>query len=186
MVVTTTTLTRRIPELLPMLGRSTSGYHVSELIHSLAVRTGRRSESQLHRPYNKMQMGCALEHGLIARYQAHYPGRYFSPGEVEKDGIFGTPDLFDGLLVGPDEIKWSYYSITDPTDDKYFEYFMQGDCYAWMMECDNSRLHIASNHLDSATGDSEYVCWQREYTWVELSKVWASLLAERERIRQGR
>lgn len=99
---------------------------MSEVIHSLALHLGMLSDD-VELSTTWAQLGCAHEWAMIQRYDAHFKGRYIQPGEIQRDGIYGTPDLLDlepwrdlhpdtGEVVIPDhpfvpeEIKNSYMS----------------------------------------------------------------------------
>lgn len=76
------------PDLLPMTGRS-PGIHVSDVIARLK---GYDVVAPTNEQLGRMQLGCALEWAIIKRYALHDKRISDDCGELEKGGIFGTPD----------------------------------------------------------------------------------------------
>lgn len=167
-----------IPDLVPMTDRS-PGMHVSTIIHHLCVQRGdykeRDSNSEL--PMSRLQLGCALETAIADRYALTYPGRYIRPGELCKDGLFGTPDLFDCQDSAVEEVKLTWMSSNlDWHGDKIWKYTVQVMAYCHMMDVSLGRLHIAFVNGDYRAFEVHYPVLEREFTRRELIENWAMLL----------
>src|ERR1044071_3061014 len=86
-------ISAQMEDLLPMTNRTQGVVHLSEIIHDLSVRLGYYEPGDAD--ITRFQFGSALEHAIKDRYRLQYPGRYVELGELEHDGVFCTPDLFD-------------------------------------------------------------------------------------------
>lgn len=86
-------ITSEMPDLLPQRHRSV-GPHVSEGISHLCVQLGHFDAIRSF-PVAWGQLGCALEWATIERLQRHCPGRFAKGRELQRDGVYGTPDIID-------------------------------------------------------------------------------------------
>lgn len=130
-----------IPNLLPMTGRS-KGIHISSVIHDLCIQLG-HYEEQESIEMTRMQLGCALEHAIIHRFSLDNPHRFVQLGELEKDGYFGTPDLYDTVDECVDEIKLTWMSSRHEVDSsKLWKYFVQCKSYCHMLGVVKGRLRV--------------------------------------------
>lgn len=183
-----------IPDLLPSLDRS-PGKHVSAIIHYLCLRLGHYQEdetsldgSPLPPVMSRMQLGQALEQTLADRYFAHYPGRYIRIGEVERDGLYGTPDLIDTHINAVDELKLTWMSLKHgPDSDKFWKYWVQLKAYCYMLDTPIGHLHVCYINGDyrwtrSAESGVVYRVWQRTFTKQDLAENWKMLLTNAEKI----
>jgi hypothetical protein len=165
-----------MPDLLPMTGRS-PGIHVSDVIHDLCVSLGHYEPGDFDGPaMTRMQLGCALEHAIVHRFALDSPDRYVQPGELELDGLYGTPDLLD-LEDGADtEIKLTWMSSRhDPDSEKLWRYWVQIKAYCRMLELTLGRLHVCHVMGDYKGSGPVYRVWEREFTHQELLENWAML-----------
>lgn len=88
-------VSRSLSDLLPMRGR-TPGPHVSTVISDLCVRLGMYPPSDPDSfPVTRAQLGCALEDSIADRFAADAPERYVRAGELTRDGLYVTPDIWD-------------------------------------------------------------------------------------------
>jgi hypothetical protein len=144
----------RIPELLPMLDRS-KGVHISDIIHRLSVAAGRyraRTAVEAKGEFSddvrlRMELECALEHAIVARFAAQYPDRFVQPGELEDDGLYGTPDLLDVETLTVDEVKLTWMSSREPDSErgdseKLWGYWVQVMAYCRMLRTRLGRLRV--------------------------------------------
>lgn len=178
-----TRISSSIPNLLPMRDRS-PGIHVSEIIHYLCVQAGifktRDDEAEaafVDTAY--IQLGCALEDTIAARFEAHYPGRYVRPGEQSADGIFLTPDLKDTETPSLDEIKLTWMSSRhDPSSEKFWRYWLQVKAYCYVCRITTGRLHVV--HIMGDWRENREPCynlWEQRFTKAELVENWQMLLS---------
>lgn len=175
--MTFTLVSSTMPDLLPMRGRS-SGRHVSHVIHDLCIRLGYFEDGkELQTAW--AQLGCALEWAVIERYQEHYPDRYVQIGELERDGVYGTPDLFDTEEGAVVEIKLSWMSAKHDADSvKYWRYWMQVRAYCYMMGVNVGYLHVChvnGNYKWSEGGGPIYKVWRGEWSDAELEETWETI-----------
>lgn len=193
-------LSSEMPDLLPMQGRS-PGLHISEVIKDLCIRLG-IFEGDM--PVNQLWMGLgnALEYAIVRMVMEdeRYRDRFIRPGELEKDGMFGTLDLVDtmpelgGLIVIPgapllhepgftavNEIKLSWMSVNQAVDsERFWRYWVQIMAYCWMWETTIGVLHVAHINGDYKYGKSEepgpaWRSWRRDFTERELFENWRML-----------
>lgn len=178
-------LTEPAPILLPMQGRS-AGLHVSEIISDICIRLGYLEPRDDPMQPEWAEFGNAFEHAHIQRLCLHSPDRYVQPGEVEKDGIFGTPDLIDCLKpYRVVEIKAPWISAKwTPGTQKFWRYEIQVKAYCEMMEVGTGELHVYHVNGRYAGGGPEYRAWRREFTKRELAENWRMLRKHGDRLRE--
>jgi hypothetical protein len=174
-----------IPDLCPMLGRS-PGLHLSSIINDICIRLGYYKERERdHLDMTRMQLGCALEDSITARYARTYPDRYIQPGEMCVDGVYITPDLLDTVPHAAEEVKLTWMSATDdPLSDKLRRYWWQiaGECVG--LSTDTGRLNITFINGDYKRERRPVNrVWQRKFSKRELSETWAMLVNHGAKIR---
>ncbi len=192
-------ISQGIPDLLPMRFRS-PGLHHSTVLSDWMVRAGywapkdrdELSKESRFSPgvISRMQLGQAFEEILISRYQRHEPNRYITPGELEIDGLYITPDLLDLTDGSPDSIKLTWLSSRhDISSDKFLYHWMQlkSECIA--LETDISRLHICHINGDntySVDNPVHFNVWQNVFERSDLETHRTLILRHRDRmLREG-
>lgn len=179
-----------MPDLLPWRERSPL-IHVSECIHSLAVRYGHYEPSTLNPA--QLQLGCAIEHAIIQRYLLDSPDDYFQPGEMELDGIVGTSDLVYIPRRRPHEFKLTWKTVRGFDDEillgpKYWSNRTQLQCYCRQLESCEGVLEIVFVNGDYSRGDDgKRVAYRRrDFRWSrrEINETWALIRNEAERLRR--
>lgn len=176
-----------MPELLPMRGRS-KGLHVSHVIHDMCIRMGHYQErDDSDRNQAQLELGNAVEHALIERYMLHSqddePDRYVRPGELEKDGMFGTPDLVDFYDSAINEFKLTWMSAKQQPDGmKFWKYWTQVKAYCYMMDWLIGRLHVMFVNGYYPGKDTVgfgyspiYRLYEHRFTRPELERNWLNL-----------
>lgn len=136
-------------------------------------------------------MGLVFERALELAWLDREVGSSFRPGlirpgEIEKDGITGTPDAYDFIAGEPEEFKCTKKSCRQEiTDKKFWIYWVQLKAYAHMMGCSSGVLRVLFingnyNRGDDADNDPEsgYIIksWRAEWTELELVENWSMLL----------
>lgn len=169
----------KMPNILPMTGRSHDGIHVSEVIHDLCVRLGHytpRDDEEWNQA--QLELGNAFERSIIDRLEEHSKGRYFKPGELELDNIYGTPDLIDVTDEAVHEMKCTWASSRHQYDHegpKLWKYWLQLRSYCHMLGWTTGRLHVmfvnGGYTYDKGSGP-EYRCWEQKFTKKELEQNW--------------
>lgn len=182
-------LQQGMEELLPMLDRS-PGTHVSSVINSLCVRMGYHEERDEgdRPPQTMLELGCALEHAIASRLALQYPNRFIQVGELELDGMFGTPDLLNFEHSAVEEVKLTWMSSNQPVDGpKMWKYWVQIKAYCWMMKWSIGRLrvcHINGDWKFNSHGPNPiYNVWEQRFTRLELEKNWTMLIKHAEKMR---
>ena len=184
-----------IPALDPMLNRS-PGMHISTIIRSLCIRLGHFDPEKFNddNKVTRFEMGNAFEdaviHALRARWTKYDPDRYVDIGELEKDDLFGTPDLYDVIDDIIHEMKLTWMSSRrGPGDEKFWKYEVQIKAYCWMIESTTAHLHVAYLNGDysykSPGGDPTYRVWKYEFTPSELAENWLMLKTHGAELEEG-
>ena len=173
--------------LAPSSPRS-KGVHVSDLIHTIATKLGHYEESDVDAgTRTRWDLALAFERAVIRSLVEHYeladPDRYAHLGELECDGIIGTPDLYDTKDDAIEEIKLTWMTARrGPDDVKFWHYWAQLQAYCWMARTRLSRLHVCYVNGDygRTTRSPVYRVWERTFTEMELRINWATLRSTRE------
>lgn len=174
-----------IPNLLPSLTR-TPGPHVSDIIHYLCIRLGHydeREDNELSPAVqSRMQIGCAFEDIIADRLSRDSPDRYVRVGEIERDGIFGHPDLVDTRDTAVEEDKATWLSAKHgPGSSKFWKWEVQLKAYCYMLEIPLGRLRVCYLNGDykwtrSAESGVYVPLYERRFTEGELEDNWGMLL----------
>lgn len=183
---------RGIPELLPMARTGDPRAHVSAVVRSLCIKMGHFApddEDEGERDYTLMELGSAFERALVTalaeRYAQSMPDRYVQPGELELDGLIGTPDLLDLLDVSVHEIKLTKLSSRQPLDGpKFWKYWVQLMAYCRMAETTKGFLHVCHLNGDyKENREPDYRVYEVNFTIDELKRNWRMLKVHSERMR---
>lgn len=170
-----TLVTDVMPNLLPMEGRS-SGMHVSTIIKDLCIRLGHFKDDGSDLDSSYLQLGKAFEYALILMLEEDNPGKYVQPGEQEKDGIYGTPDILDVEEWVIDEVKVAWMSSRhEPDSDKFWRYWTQIKAYCYMVGTTVGRLRICHVVGDWKGSGAKYREWRHEFSEQELMENWIML-----------
>lgn len=179
-------------ELFPQQRRS-KGKHVSHAIKDImqSLYPDRFEE----RPIDivRANLGNALERSIIAGLVESDPGRYMRPGELEFDGWYGTPDLWD---LGPEhrkhhkgwstrEVKLTWASarraIEDgPEAEWFWRYWVQLKAYCHMAGQRHGSLTICFVNGDYTRGPGgapQVFTWADKWSVDELHENWEMLKA---------
>ncbi len=170
-----------MPNILPMLGRSEGG-HVSSAVSAYAKELGLYKSKGITLTTTWSQFGCIWEDAIIDYLQRIYPDEYTIPGELELDGIYGTPDAYrtrDGVRKVV-EIKLPWMSSkNDPWPkrtakaDSFFRFRMQIMAYCKMAYTDLAELHVNFINGDWKSFCPTYKVWGLRFTKGELNQNWA-------------
>lgn len=186
-----------INELLPMQRSGQPESHISHLIRNLCVRLGHfededpdMDDADRARRQTRWELGSAFERavigGLAARHADDDPHRFAIPGELEHDGLIGSPDLLDIPDQTVIEIKLTWMSSRhDPESEKFWKYWVQGKAYAHMIGWNTVRVHaghVMGNYKDDR--GPIYNIWEDTFTDQQLLENWTMLLNERRRIQR--
>lgn len=166
-------------DLLPKMDRS-PGVHVSEIIRRICLDRGIYDESTELDP-TRLMLGQAFERIILDWYVKQNPSRYLIPGEVSRDGIFGTPDAVDIEDEEIQEVKFTARSAggdcevgsSPPIEhiirsDKYWKDWAQVMAYAYMLGFNRGKLilcHVKGYQV-------AYREWRRVFSKQELTNNW--------------
>lgn len=175
---TVTLLADVMPSLLPMTGRS-PGVHISNIIHHLCVKLKHYVPSDAPN-LAQWELGNAWEWAVIERYCRHDPSRYHRLGELEFDGLFGTPDMVDLVDDAVHEFKCTWMSVKwQPGSKKFWKYERQAMSYCHMLGWTKARLEVmfvAGNYIKAdAERFAKYRKWEYNFTKDELKRNWQML-----------
>lgn len=176
-----------MPLLAPM--DRTPGVHVSTCIRRMAIRLNHLTPA-IEMDTGRMELGSAWEEGLKRRFYSTREKDFVDVGEIEFDGIFGTPDLLDIFIPhhwqvkGSDkiamEIKCSWISSAhNPLSTPYWKFWAQLMSYCYMLNTRLGKLivcHVKGHYKDDSP--VQYREWMREFTEYELLSNWSWILKE--------
>lgn len=131
-------------------------------------------------------LGNAMEKAIIREVSRREPERYVIPGELEYEGLLGTPDLWD---LKPKsrcrrcgkrcpftvEIKLTWASsrrASDIEDEWFWRYWVQMKSYSKMAEFHRGLLIIIFVVGDWKDGPPVGFMWEDDWDDDELSEVW--------------
>lgn len=169
----------------------TPGLHLSQIITDIMVGLEPDKYGPKDDPHGKkwanFYMGLlferVLEEAWVGR-EATYRPELIRPGEIERDGIIGTPDSFDTLLGRPEEFKFTKKSVRQGiTHNKFWVYWVQLMAYAYMLGVNSGVLRVCfvnGNYTrDDNDPDSGYVIrsWEDHWSELQLQENWDMLRA---------
>lgn len=154
------------------------GLHVSSIVNYISTTLGRRDNDFSRDDLDAFAVVGRMFERILAE-TIFLPPRYIRPGEIDIDGIIGSPDAIDcddGAVV---EIKATWKSSKRPIESLR-EYFWQIQAYCYMLQVQRAKLYVF------------YVCgdwsppkpiwppkaWQLDFSWSELEGNWCMLKRE--------
>jgi hypothetical protein len=132
--------------------------------------------------YTRFEFGSAFEdavaHALARRHQRAHPDRFVLVGELELDGLIGTPDLLDFVDMALIEVKLTWLSASqDPEGQKFWKYWVQCMAYCKMLGTQLARLHVG--HINGNYKDNRnpiYNIWEAQFSQREIDDNWRMLI----------
>lgn len=179
-----------LADFLPDSPPRSQGLHVKAIIDDLALIQGfLKHDVQLTTTW--AQFGLIWERAVVSCRQERAPGRYVRIGEIERDRIYGTPDLLDteDWAVEEYKLKWmsSAHDIRDCTAcrkkseiqrpticEKLWRDLMQVMAYCYMIDSGIGRLlagFVNGDWKKDGIGPS-ISPWECRFKSQELSEVW--------------
>ena len=188
-------ITRDFPE--SGSGRS-DGIHVSEIVESLAIKLGYLEPDRNWTPTDvlRMKIGQAVEAWWGPHLETKWPDPFiWQPGELEKDGIFGTPDgesLSDkfGLEIHECKVTWLGTASNNKHAKQpglipwYWQAQFKSYCAMNDKECTSAVLHrfyVNGNYKPPSP-----LYWPMRLTFDkgELRKHWDTMQKEADKLRR--
>ena len=167
-------------DLFPMFGRS-KGRHVSEAIHAIMRDLYPERFADTPIDLTRANLGNAFERAMIEALSELHPDRYARPGQLEHEGVFGTPDLWDVNDWATLEFKltWASARRAEDIEDVWFwRYWVQLKAYCHMAGQTTGRLCIGFVNGDYGRGDSggpKILMFEDSWDVDELQENWEML-----------
>jgi len=170
-----------------MPDRSVGRIHVSEVIRWIDNRVIHRGERKPYdemSPSEKKRMGSytsmgwlwedLLENSLAPVFGA---AEYIKTGEIELDGIVGTPDGLElsGLTV--DEMKATWRSSRRPIETDFWNWLTQVKAYCFMLRLQRVSLRVFFVNGDYRDSGPQVKQFDIEFTERELQDNWRMIVA---------
>jgi hypothetical protein len=176
----------RLPDTLDQLLLEASpprspGLHLSTIIRSIcqSLEPAKYTDGPVNPLYT--DPGFTFEKVLETAWQNRQLA-HFRPGEVEKDGITGSPDYIDlDPVTGHEwliESKMTEMSMVGcPLEPKFRKWLWQIAAYCYMLGMTRSRLHVLWLKGDYKKVRRAYEVWEIVWTQEELEATWLLLTA---------
>lgn len=174
-------------QLAGALPRS-SGVHVSDIIRDIENETtkpGQRkrvadlTENERRRMGAYIHGGFAWEEvlrgGVVKMYSAG-ADRLCSPGELERDGVYGTPDGFDVDSWCIEEMKCTWRSSRWDIVSDFWSWWVQIKAYCHMSYTDRARLWVFFVNGDYRDSGPQVKMYEAVFNAPELERNWTMLL----------
>jgi hypothetical protein len=133
---------------------------------------------------DRLDLGNAMENALADAWAHAEPDRYTRPGELEFEGIYGTPDLWDLAEWATVEIKltWASSKRAEDIEDTWFwRYWQQLKSYAHMAGMTKGYLVIffvnGNYSYGSDSSGPTGMMWEDEWEPEELAETWDMIKA---------
>lgn len=179
---------RGMDELFPQARRS-PGKHVSHAIFDIMRALDPKKWNKFaNRPIEitRANLGNALEKTIIRGLHEAEPSRYALPGELEHEGWYGTPDLWDTRDWACVEFKMTWATArraADIEDMWFIRYWWQLKAYCYMSGMTTGRLYICfvngnySRDPDDPDAGPTVLGWEDEWDEEELYENWEMIKA---------
>lgn len=190
-----------------------AGLHVTDVVYDLCHRLepGRypaknyqRQDRGIVTPNARMELGSLIEDvigdALVTRLTQYHPDSVVRLGEIEMDGLIGTPDFY--LLETPPlfgfqdkdptpavgESKGTWLSTKHDIDSGKFNYWLwQGKSYCCMLNTPRLILlpfFVNGNYrFDDPGGGPQFVPYGGDFTRQELDEHWHMMTQHAARMR---
>ena len=177
-VVTITDLVLSSEQLAPR----SNGIHVSAVIRHMSKAIGRQKENDFTDEDLNMfaSVGRMFETQLAAAMCP--PPRYERIGEIECDGIIGSPDAIDTKEWSVQEYKANFSSATKPIESK-IEYFWQMKAYCYMLSMCRASLFVFYPGGTWRPPTPIFKCWDILFSPSELKENWDMILENAKALR---
>ena len=149
------------------------GLHLSDILEDIEVNTLRANRGGDIDLNAFRTMGFIWERVLTGQLiqAAEDCGSLVRPGELEKDGIYMTPD---GLCPNEwvlEEWKCTWKSMRREIED-FWRYWAQIKSYCLALDCSHARLRVFFVNGDYKGSGPRFRVWEAEFTSRELQENW--------------
>lgn len=191
----------RVNHPLPTQIRSTHLPHVTGILQHIAIQTGQLSDEDRA---DEMPLRVAVGMGWEWFAAGLYPDMQWQPGELERDGVVGSPDGFSLInlpgspLIGPvvpivEEFKYTAKSMRvkggkpDQLKDIRREWMWMAQAQSYCIMHPAEIKHVRF-HVNWSCGSYVYPLQERymryliEFSEEELRANWSMILSHREAV----
>lgn len=168
-----------IPQFGSGVGRSDK-LHLTQIIRSLGIESGLIKEMGGD-PSNRFEAGFTWETALENAWADRLGQR---PGEVEKDGIVGSPDAVQlGSLIHSEdehlrvgEFKFTWKSCRNFDIGERWYWVTQSCAYCYMLGLERVSFHVFFVNGDYTDRSPQYWMFDIIFTKAELKKNWEKIV----------
>lgn len=150
------------------------GLHISSVISYLSEKIGRRDNGMTREQLDQYAIFGRIWEQYLADRTFTRP-RYERIGEIEKDGIIGSPDAVDTHEWAVQEYKCWWRSSNKPIEDSR-EAFWQIQAYCYMLGMTRASLHVAFVCGNWRPPIPETRAWDITFTVPELKANWEMIM----------
>ena len=166
--------------------RSTDKVHVSEVIRWIdnrVIHRGQRkpyedlSPNEKKRMGNYVSVGYAWEDLLAQSLAPVFGGEYVRTGEIELDGIVGTPDGLELTGLAIDETKATWRSSRRSIETDFWSWFVQIKAYCHILQVPRASLRVFFVNGDYRDSGPQIKCFDIDFSQRELEDNWRMIKA---------
>lgn len=150
------------------------GIHVSDVIKYLRDTIGKTAKWEKSELETSAQLGRIWE-TVVARLIADATldsQRVVRPGQLECDGIIGSPDGIDLEDAAVIEYKCTWRSARHRIESEFPYYWWQIKSYCHMANCSVARLYVLFINGDYKGTGPVVKAWEMKFTNTELKSNW--------------
>ena len=152
-----------------------AGLHVSQIIRHIVTTSGLAEVNDFTEDdLNMFAIIGRLWEEMLAR-TLFKPPRYQRPGEIECDGIFGSPDAVDTDDCCLMEFKVTWKS-SNRAIESFFKYMLQVKAYCHMLGLTKVRLYVFYVAGNWRPPIPQLKAWELEFAPHELKDNWRMLV----------
>lgn len=173
----------------PAVPRS-EGCHVSQIIRSIeneVLKPGQRKPLEELTSDEKRRMGAyttggwaweeVIREAVVKMYLAN-DSRFIPVGELEEDGIYGTPDWFDAEDWCVEEFKatWRSSRRLSNFDEEFWSWLAQIKAYCHMIGTLSAKLRVFFVNGDYRSSGPQVRMFHLEFDEEEVESNWQMIL----------
>lgn len=151
------------------------GLHVSQIIRHILVTSGLEEQSDFTEDdLNQFAIIGRLWEQMLADAVFKAP-RYQRPGEIECDGIYGSPDAVDTEDCALVEYKVTWKS-SNRAIESFFKYMLQVKAYCYMLGLTKCRLYVCFICGNYKPPLPQFKAWEIDFSPHELKDNWRTIV----------
>ncbi len=152
------------------------GLHVSSIIQHIVTASGLAELNDFtEADLDHFAVIGRLWEEMLAR-TLFQPPRYQRPGEIEVEGVYGSPDAVDTVDPAVCEFKVTWKS-SNRAIESFFKYMLQVKAYCYMLGLTQCRLYVLFVCGNYRPPLPQVRGWLFEFSQHELKDNWRMLLA---------